>query len=134
MARLDGKAPSSRALGCRETPVLPDGLWRRDPGERRTPLRLLDRHVAIARRKTGVFRRPTAPRDADSVRTQHALPRPFALSRRRLKPAKSRAGATNYGVGKRLTCAATTCQPSSVLNQVWLCRPVPVGRLNSVLA
>ena len=23
-----------------------DGLWRRDPGERRTPLRLLDRHVA----------------------------------------------------------------------------------------
>jgi hypothetical protein len=31
--RLDGKAPSSRAK-------------RRDPGERRTPLRLLDRHVA----------------------------------------------------------------------------------------
>src|SRR6202034_3914800 len=25
-------APSSRAVGCRETPVLPDGLWRSDPG------------------------------------------------------------------------------------------------------
>src|SRR6202167_3250611 len=24
-------APSSRAVGCRETPVLPDGLWRSDP-------------------------------------------------------------------------------------------------------
>ena len=35
--------------------------------------RLLDRHVAVARRKTGVFRRPIAPRDDDSVRTQSAL-------------------------------------------------------------
>src|ERR1700733_138216 len=37
------------------------------PGERRTPLRLLDCHVAIARQETGVVRRPTAPRDDESA-------------------------------------------------------------------
>jgi hypothetical protein len=36
-------------------------------------LRLLDRRVAIARRKTGVSRRPVAPRDDDSIQMQFAL-------------------------------------------------------------
>jgi hypothetical protein len=32
----------------------------------------LDRRIAIARRKTGVFRRPMAPRDGESFKAEHA--------------------------------------------------------------
>jgi hypothetical protein len=40
----------------------------RKPRNRGAPYGPLDRRVAVARRKTGVFRRPVAPRDDGSIR------------------------------------------------------------------
>ena len=61
-------AASLRAIGRRKTPVLQDGLRRNNPGELRAPC---DSWPRVER--TGVCRRPVAPRDNDSLRTQHTL-------------------------------------------------------------
>ena len=68
---FDSRAEMAACRKAEPNVVIASEAWR----SRATAaaLRSLDRRVAIARRKTGVFRCPTAPRNDDSSRTHLAL-------------------------------------------------------------